>query len=125
MCSLLSRMYRSIWRYSLGTIRCRSRHLAHYQGDTSLSLMRVLSWTPSGRIYISHILGFCAGVWSWDALTSSLKCKCYQLTLSPPREGHLEAVFRVFAYLGLHHNARVVFEPTYPSVDMDTFIKTD
>jgi hypothetical protein len=42
-----------------------------------------------------------------------------------PREGHLEAVFHVFAYLGLHHNARVVFEPTYPAVDMGTFIKTD
>jgi hypothetical protein len=41
------------------------------------------------------------------------------------REGHLEAVFHVFAYLGLHHNARVVFDPTYPFVDMGTFIKTD
>jgi hypothetical protein len=42
-----------------------------------------------------------------------------------PREGHLEAVFHVFAYLGLHHNARVVFDPTYPAVYMGTFIKTD
>jgi hypothetical protein len=42
-----------------------------------------------------------------------------------PCEGGLEAVFHVFAYLVLHHNARVVFDPTYPSVDMGTFIKTD
>jgi hypothetical protein len=42
-----------------------------------------------------------------------------------PREGHLEAVFHVFAYLGLHNNAIVVFDPTYPDVDMGTFIKTD
>jgi hypothetical protein len=41
------------------------------------------------------------------------------------REGHLEAVFHVFAYLGLHHNARVVFDPVYPSVDIGTFIKND
>jgi hypothetical protein len=41
-----------------------------------------------------------------------------------PRVGHLEAVFHVFAYLGLHHNARVVFDPTYPAIDMGTFIKT-
>jgi hypothetical protein len=40
-------------------------------------------------------------------------------------EGHLEAVFHVFAYLGLHYNSRVVFDPSYPSVDMGTFIKTD
>jgi hypothetical protein len=31
----------------------------------------------------------------------------------------------VFAYLGLNHNARVVFDPTHPAVDMGTFIKTD
>jgi hypothetical protein len=42
-----------------------------------------------------------------------------------PREGHLEAVLHVFSYLGLHHNARVVFDPTHPAVDMGTFIKTD
>jgi hypothetical protein len=38
-------------------------------------------------------------------------------------EGHLEDVFHVFAYLGLHHNAIVVFDPTYPYVGMGTFIK--
>jgi hypothetical protein len=42
-----------------------------------------------------------------------------------PPEGHLEAVFHAFAYLGLHQNSRVVFDPTYPSVYMGTFIKTD
>jgi hypothetical protein len=42
-----------------------------------------------------------------------------------PREGHLESVFHVFAYMGLHHNAIVVFDPTYPAVDMVTFINTD
>jgi hypothetical protein len=42
-----------------------------------------------------------------------------------PYEGHLEAVFHVFAYLALHHNAWVVLDPTYLSVDMGTFIKTD
>jgi hypothetical protein len=48
------------------------------------------------------------------------------LTLSGlPRDGHLEAVFHVFAYLGLHCNTTVVFDPTYPSVDMGTFINPD
>jgi hypothetical protein len=41
------------------------------------------------------------------------------------REGHLESFFHVFSYLGLHHNARVVFDPTYPSVEIGTSIKTD
>jgi hypothetical protein len=42
-----------------------------------------------------------------------------------PHEGHLEAIFHVFAYLGPHHNAIVLFDPAYPSADMGTFINTD
>jgi hypothetical protein len=34
-------------------------------------------------------------------------------------------VFHVFAKLTMYHNSRVVFDPTYPSVDMGAFIKTD
>jgi hypothetical protein len=44
--------------------------------------------------------------------------------LCMPREGHLDNVYHLFAYLSLHHNARVVFDPTYPDVDMRAFIKT-
>jgi hypothetical protein len=42
-----------------------------------------------------------------------------------PREGHLVAAYHLFSYLSLYHNARVVFDPTYPDVDMRAFIKTD
>jgi hypothetical protein len=45
--------------------------------------------------------------------------------LCMPREGHLDDLYHLFAYLSLHHNARVVFDPTYPDVDMRAFIKTD
>jgi hypothetical protein len=31
----------------------------------------------------------------------------------------------VFAYLGMHHNAKFVFDPMFPAVDMGTFINTD
>jgi hypothetical protein len=51
-----------------------------FAGDTSLSLMRVLSWTLSEQTSINHRLGFWAGVWSWDALTSSLRYQCCPLT---------------------------------------------
>ena len=41
--------------------------------------------------------------------------------LALPRRGHLEAVFRIFAYLSNRHNARMIFDPTYPEIDMRTF----
>jgi hypothetical protein len=68
------------------------------------------------------ILRWCVELVRIDIITEVSMLSTY---LCLPREGHLEAVFHVFAYLGLHHNARVVFDPTYPAVDMGTFIKTD
>jgi hypothetical protein len=37
----------------------------------------------------------------------------------------MDAVFHVCAYLAQHHNMRVVFDPTYPGVDICAFIKPD
>ena len=41
--------------------------------------------------------------------------------MAMPREGHLEAIFRVFAYLNIRHNSRLVLDPTYPVIPQNTF----
>ena len=41
-----------------------------------------------------------------------------------PREGHLEAVFRMYSsYLQFKKNSLIVFDPTYPEVDKAQFPK--
>ena len=45
--------------------------------------------------------------------------------LAMPREGHLDAVFHIFNYLEKRHNARVVFDPSYPTIDMTSFKECD
>jgi hypothetical protein len=42
-----------------------------------------------------------------------------------PREGHLDAMLRMFAYLKNKHNSRMVFDPTYPKIDMSDFKQCD
>jgi hypothetical protein len=42
-----------------------------------------------------------------------------------PREMHLDTVFHLFAHLANNHDARVVFDPTYPVIDEDAFVKAD
>ena len=34
-----------------------------------------------------------------------------------PREGHMDALLQIFAYIKSHHNARIVFDPSYPEID--------
>jgi hypothetical protein len=41
--------------------------------------------------------------------------------MAAPREGHLRAVFQVFAYLNNKHNARLIYDPTYPRIDPNLF----
>ena len=38
-----------------------------------------------------------------------------------PREGQLEALFHVFAFLHKKYNSRMVFDPTYPDTIMNDF----
>ena len=40
--------------------------------------------------------------------------------LAMPREGHLENVFHIFVYLKIKHDSRLVFDPTYPEIDMSS-----
>ena len=47
------------------------------------------------------------------------------LHLAMPREGHLKAVFHMFAYLEKKHNAQIVFDPTYSELDMSVFKECD
>ena len=37
------------------------------------------------------------------------------------REGHLETVFYVFSFLYQKYNSRMVFDPTYPAINMSAF----
>ena len=42
-----------------------------------------------------------------------------------PREGYLECLYHMFAYLSIKYNSRMVFDPTYPDIDMSQFKKCE
>jgi hypothetical protein len=68
------------------------------------------------------ILRWCVELGRIDIITEVSMLSTF---LFMPRECHLDVVYHLFAYLSLYHNARVVFDPTYPDIDMRAFIKTD
>ena len=45
--------------------------------------------------------------------------------LAMPREGHLQQVLHIFAYLKRFHNPRIIMDPTYPDLDKDDFPNYD
>jgi hypothetical protein len=40
-----------------------------------------------------------------------------------PREGHLDAMYHLYAHLKKKHNSRMVFDPTYPKIDTSSFLE--
>ena len=40
-----------------------------------------------------------------------------------PREGHLEEVLHVFAFIRQNYNTRMAFDPTYPAINVNDFKK--
>ena len=45
--------------------------------------------------------------------------------LALPREGHLEQVLHIFAYLKKYHNTELVYDPSDPVVDENDFERRD
>ena len=45
--------------------------------------------------------------------------------LAMPREGHLEALLHIFAFLKAKHNSRLALDPTYPDIDYSVFKQCD
>ena len=55
---------------------------------------------------------------------------CLEVSLMPSylvltREVHLEKLFHVFTYLKWKHRSRMVFDPTYPSIDNNDYHRRD
>ena len=64
------------------------------------------------------ILGWAVELGRIDIITEVSELSSY---LAMPREGHLESALHIFAYLRIHHNSRLIFDPTYPRIEPDQF----
>ena len=45
--------------------------------------------------------------------------------MAMPREGHLDQLYHIFAYLKSHHNTKIVFDPSDQEIDASLFDRQD
>ena len=87
--------------------------------DTSAEL------SPNEAAYFQSqigILRWCVEIGRIDIITEVSMLASH---LALPRQGHLDAVYHVFGYLDNRHNARLVMDPTYPTINMANFKECD
>ena len=73
--------------------------------------------------YYQSIIGVLRWIIELGRIDIATEVSMLSSYLTMPREGHLEAAINVMAYLKLHHNARLVLDPTYPTIDHTSFMK--
>jgi hypothetical protein len=85
-----------------------SPELTPEQANYYQSLIGILQWMVEiGRV---------------DMITEVSKLASH---MALPREGHFEAVLHIFGWLKCKHGSHMVFDPTYPIIDMSVFKQCD
>ena len=78
-----------------------------------------------GMGYYQSLIGILRWIVEMGRMDICMEVSSLSSHMAMPREGHMQQVLHIFAYLKINHNARVVFDPSYPEIDSDAFEKKD
>ena len=77
----------------------------------------------AGVAYYQSFIGIIWWMVDIDRIDIFCEVSMMSSNLALPREGHLAQVFHIFSYLKKQHNSSLVFDPSYPDVNLDSFPK--
>ena len=80
---------------------------------------------PTDAAYYQSLIGILRWMVELGRIDICLEVSMLSSHLVMPREGHLEQVYHIFAYLRKYHNLELVFDPTVPKFDEEAFERKD
>ena len=96
-----------------------------WPSDYSAELDATAELTPEMANYFQSqigILRWCVEIGRTDIITEVSTLSSFSAN---PRQGHLEAVFHIYAYMRGRHNSCMIFDPSYPEVEKEDFKECD
>ncbi len=87
--------------------------------DPSADLSDLLD--PDCSSFYQHLIGVMRWMVELGRIDIVTEVSMLSSYLACPREGHLENNLRVMGYLRLKHNSQLIFDPTYPDIDLTAF----
>lgn len=76
---------------------------------------------PECSSFYQHLIGVLRWMVELGRVDIATEVSMLSSYLAYPRDGHLEAAIHLMGYLRLKHNTRLVFDPTYPDINLDSF----
>ena len=80
---------------------------------------------PEDAAYYHSLIGVLRWIVELGRVDINVEASMLSSHLVLPREGHLQELFHVFAYLKKHMNSEMVFDPSEPEIDLNAFPKQD
>jgi Reverse transcriptase (RNA-dependent DNA polymerase) len=80
---------------------------------------------PNDAAYYQSLIGILRWIVELGRVDICLETSMMSSHLALPREGHMEQVLHIFAYLKQHHNAEMVFDPSDPEILESDFERRD
>jgi hypothetical protein len=76
---------------------------------------------PECSSFYQHLIGVMRWMVELRRIVIATKVSLLSSHLAYPRVGHLEEALHIMSYLRQKHNSRLIFDPTYPKIDMGMF----
>ena len=73
--------------------------------------------------YYQSLIGILRWIVEMGRVDICMEASALSPFVAMPREGHMQQVLHIFSYLKIHHNVRVVFDPTYLDINMEMLLK--
>jgi len=80
---------------------------------------------PTNAAYYQSLIGVLRWIVELGRVDICVEVSMKSSQMAMPRHGHLQQLYHIFAYLKLHHNAEMVFDPSEPEIDMNQFEEQD
>jgi hypothetical protein len=76
---------------------------------------------PECLSFYQHLIGVMQWMVELGRVDIATKISLLSSHLAYPRVEHLKVALHIKGYLKQKHNTQLVFDPTYPTIDMDSF----
>ena len=80
---------------------------------------------PTEAAYFQSLIGVLRWIVELGRGDLTMEVSALASMMAMPREGHLEQLFHMFAFLKTQHNGVMVFDPTEPDIDESCFVRQD
>ena len=119
----LSRMWRHTWIQKTASVRRCHVIWIHHTYRPELDVSRELNVTDAA--YYQSLIGILRWIVELGRVDVCLEVPIMSSQFALPREGHLEQVLHIFAYLKKYHNTELVYDLSDPVVDENDFERRD